>query len=114
MVQEGADDRARGALSMQIRTDVYTEVEDRLSDEVSKSSVFTRCVSDLTLEGISIKRHREGGTYYALAVLNRSEAGGLLRGKIEDHDASAREYYSQAQGYEADRVYDLALRNYFL
>ena len=112
--QEGADDRARGELSMQIRTDVYTEVEDRLSDEVSKSSVFTRCVSDLTLEGISIKRHREGGTYYALAVLNRSEAGGLLRGKIEDHDASAREYYSQAQGYEADRVYDLALRNYFL
>ena len=112
--QEIADDRARADLSKGIKTTVYTEIEDRLSDEVSKTSVFTRCVSDLTLEGVSIKRHREGGRYYALAVLNRSEADNLLRSKIEDHDASAKAYYVQAQGYETDGVYGLALRNYFL
>ena len=112
--QESADDRARGDLAMGIRTTVYSEVVDSLSDEVSKTSVFTRCVSDLTLEGVAVKRYAKKRTYYALAVLERSSAGELLEGRIEDHHTSAQKYHEQARGHEADRMYDLALRNYLL
>ena len=112
--QEVVDDRARADLARQIQVSVHSVVEDTLSEEVSKCSVFTRCVSDVVLEGVVPKRYAAEGTYYTLAVLDRAKAGALLNKKMEDHHASAREYYAQAQGYEVEGMYDLALRSYFL
>ena len=102
-----AEDGARAEIAREIRVQVASVVEDELSDRggevFSATTVVTRSSVDVLLEGVRIAERwhdKKKDVYYALAVLDRMEAGRRLTRQMAEANRVARAYW---EGAEADR-----------
>lgn len=115
-----AKDGARAEIVRQIRVQIDAVVEDTLSERggkmASATTMVTRSSVDMVLEGIQIAEQwydAKEKVYYALAVLDRMEAGRRLTKQITEADRAAHAYWDGAETDCSEGRWVAALRGRF-
>ncbi len=115
-----AKDGARAEIARQIRVQVDAVVEDTLSERdgevASATTMVTRSSVDMVLEGIQIAEQwydAKKKVYYALAVLDRMEAGRRLTKQMEEADRAAHAYWDGTESDRSEGRWVAALRGKF-
>ena len=115
-----AKDGARAEIVRQIRVQIDAVAADTLSEregEVSSATTMvTRSSVDMVLEGIRIAEQwydAKKKVYYALAVLDRMEAGRRLTKQMEAADRAAHAYWDGAESDRSEGRWVAALRGGF-
>ncbi len=115
-----AKDGARAEIARQIRVQIDAVVADTLSEQegevASATTMVTRSSVDMLLEGVRIAEQWydvKKKVYYALAVLDRMEAGRRLTRQMAEADRAAQAYWEGAETDRSEGRWMPALRGIF-